>query len=401
MALRKITDNDLEGKGVIGMADVPGLSAREMQQKVEEIVRDVVIPVLNENIDKTATMEDLGNAIFNSGAGDMTMHIYDTDNDGTVNAADNGIFFYTHSGASLTGQGENGKFKATASGTYTGFAVNGTSCSVVCGEDSEIELVEGAWYTFILDGNTINFKQGGAGLNFKVVGSTTAPASPKENTLWVNTDVAIGEYQFSAAIPETRTDGTALQAGDVWIVTNAGSNICFNALKKNGIATNVVAAYQWDGLAWGGKTVKGYIGGEWIDSDIYIFSSTHGINQGSWKSQKGTITVGDTLYVHANSSSYGDFVNNYGVDLTNISTVEFTVSGGEFDSSYKNNRVGVVSDSSNLTENSFEAYTQFTANGTYTVDTSALNGVHYLKAQGHRGYSNDSYYYIDNILFRH
>ena len=51
MALKKITDADLEGKGVKGQADVPGLTAEEMQRAVEQIVREVVIPVLNGNVD--------------------------------------------------------------------------------------------------------------------------------------------------------------------------------------------------------------------------------------------------------------------------------------------------------------------------------------------------------------
>ena len=49
MALKKITETDLAGKGVCGQADVPGLSAAEMQAMVEEIVRDVVIPAMNSN----------------------------------------------------------------------------------------------------------------------------------------------------------------------------------------------------------------------------------------------------------------------------------------------------------------------------------------------------------------
>lgn len=50
MALEKITDRDLAGKGVFGQPDVPGLSAEEMQRKVEEIVRDVAIVKINEII---------------------------------------------------------------------------------------------------------------------------------------------------------------------------------------------------------------------------------------------------------------------------------------------------------------------------------------------------------------
>ena len=47
MAVEIITEADLKGKGVMGQPDVPGLSAAEMQAKVEEIVRSVVIPKVN------------------------------------------------------------------------------------------------------------------------------------------------------------------------------------------------------------------------------------------------------------------------------------------------------------------------------------------------------------------
>lgn len=49
MALRKITDADLVGVGVLGQPDTPNLSAREMQLAVEGIPREVLIPVINEN----------------------------------------------------------------------------------------------------------------------------------------------------------------------------------------------------------------------------------------------------------------------------------------------------------------------------------------------------------------
>lgn len=51
MELRKILDQDLTGKGVVGQSDTPGLSALEMQNKVEEIARAVIIPIFNENVD--------------------------------------------------------------------------------------------------------------------------------------------------------------------------------------------------------------------------------------------------------------------------------------------------------------------------------------------------------------
>ncbi len=117
MALKKITDNDLAGKGVIGMEDTPNLPAREMQEKVEEVVRSVVIPFFNANVDETASKQDLAEAVFSAGSGDMTMAVYDTDKDGVVDyarKADNGISIYDHTKTGtvhkLTGSGGNAKF---------------------------------------------------------------------------------------------------------------------------------------------------------------------------------------------------------------------------------------------------------------------------------------------------
>lgn len=51
MAYKKIDDSDLLGKGVINLADTPGLSAQQMQEKFEETSRSVIIPHFNQLID--------------------------------------------------------------------------------------------------------------------------------------------------------------------------------------------------------------------------------------------------------------------------------------------------------------------------------------------------------------
>ena len=56
--LKIITDDDLANKGVMPLADVPGLSADDMKYKFEEIVRAVVITTLNQN------MQLLEDAVF-------------------------------------------------------------------------------------------------------------------------------------------------------------------------------------------------------------------------------------------------------------------------------------------------------------------------------------------------
>ena len=56
--LKIITDEDLEGKGVYPLSDYPGLSEQQMKEKLEEIVRAVVIAAFNQN------MQLLEDAVF-------------------------------------------------------------------------------------------------------------------------------------------------------------------------------------------------------------------------------------------------------------------------------------------------------------------------------------------------
>ena len=72
MAIEKIKESDLSGKGVMGQPEIPGLSASEMQAAVEQITREVVIPKINELIEyfieSGATKEDLQNLLIEAGS---------------------------------------------------------------------------------------------------------------------------------------------------------------------------------------------------------------------------------------------------------------------------------------------------------------------------------------------
>ena len=84
MALNKITETDLEGKGVVGQAEVPGLPASEMQYKVEQIVREVAIPKINEVVDEFVNVDEkmtaLGQSVGNSVA-NLTKDVEDFEKD--------------------------------------------------------------------------------------------------------------------------------------------------------------------------------------------------------------------------------------------------------------------------------------------------------------------------------
>lgn len=104
---------------------------------------------------------------------------------------------------------------------------------------------------------------GGTSLNFKVAGNPQ-PENPRENTIWVNTDVPIGAWYFTATQPEN------LNEGDVWFPVGTSSSVEFNALKKNGIQIYPLAAKQCVGGAWVDVEAKIYQGGEWVDWIVYL-----------------------------------------------------------------------------------------------------------------------------------
>ena len=98
---------------------------------------------------------------------------------------------------------------------------------------------------------------GGTSLNFKVVGGTTQPENPKENTIWVNTDTEITSWEFSTVTPGSPA------AGMVWIRTRFGSPTPFNALKKNEVRVYPVSTQQYLDGVWTDKTTMIYFDGAW------------------------------------------------------------------------------------------------------------------------------------------
>lgn len=178
MAFTRITEGDLQGKGVIGQPEVPGLSTLEMQQSVEQIVREVAIPGINRlaeeleaatgaagiGMERPAGMPEevpahvqgitvahienrenphgvtaaqvgaytrqetdaaIDNKVVEIGAGDMARAVYATNGEpGVVDAAvharaaDDGVKLYTHTRSGtvheFTGSGASGRALMTA-----------------------------------------------------------------------------------------------------------------------------------------------------------------------------------------------------------------------------------------------------------------------------------------------
>lgn len=234
---------------------------------------------------------------------------------------------------------------------------------------------------------------GGGGLNFSVVGGTSQPVNPKENTIWVNTETEISGWVFSAEEPGEPAEGM------VWISTGLSSTVEFNALKKNGIQVYPISAKQYVSGAWVDKTAKSYHSGAWKEWITYLYNKGDECTDltGGWvatatkPSGSGSTAVSPAVTKGTNSitiSIYsGDDVGyriGYlatvkSIDLTNYSKITTNVTnfsiGGDI----------IVSNSK--TSGFSKAASMKLSAGVNALDISSLNGKYYvlLGMGGHVG----------------
>lgn len=114
-------------------------------------------------------------------------------------------------------------------------------------------------------------------MNYSIRASASSPTGTgKENEIVVVTTVSIGETQINCAtVPTTRSDGTAIQNGDICILVKTDTGNPFNALKKNALYAFVGQCEQ-------------RISGAWTNTDAYIFQ------RGSWEKFSGSLPLDGT-----------------------------------------------------------------------------------------------------------
>lgn len=216
------------------------------------------------------------------------------------------------------------------------------------------------------------FKHGGGGgsnpLNFKVV-KNPQPAAPGENTIWVNTDIDIPAWYFSATQPEN------LNEGDVWFSTGTSSPVEFNALKKNGIQVYPTSAKQYVSGALVDVTAKSYQGGAWVDWVTVILSPgvdntggfvwySSGSSASATKNSGGSYTI--TRPSGVSAGYLFKTVESY--DLTDVTTLKFNVVA-------VSGRVNIgVTPSTTASAKALTACVDTVVVGEQTLDVSAITG---------------------------
>ena len=243
---------------------------------------------------------------------------------------------------------------------------------------------------------------GGAGLNFKVVGGTSQPTSPSENTIWVNTDTAISDWILDYDQPITRSDGTALSGGEVWLKTGSASNAAFNAVKKNGIWVYPASCNQYVNGAWVAKTVKVYQSGAWKDLDFVLFDGSLSAGQSLSYKELSTSVSGFSISVNANlqiqlhapqvSNSWVLGYLNPAVDVSPFSRLELSTYGAGYFTGIGLVRTPVIYAGTNMSE--FIASSTVPGSlQTINIDVSSISGACYLamKTAGSSGGAGNIY----------
>lgn len=234
----------------------------------------------------------------------------------------------------------------------------------------------------------------GEELNFSIIGNTSQPINPIDNTIWINTDHTINKWTFAAEgdAPTSPIDG------DIWIITVEKGNISFNTIKSdNKIIISIYKCKQYISSAWVDKEMKCYQNGTWLIGIGYLYKD--GVISSEWggftnrnyhysdtSNTSFSITDnGTNMYFSspmAGRSSAATSTNQ--IDLTNKSHIYFKALFNATDSAANRCHVGIC----NTTSGVCLPMTQYTSAGTgsvktHIIDVSGYTGKYYVGFGGH------------------
>lgn len=112
---------------------------------------------------------------------------------------------------------------------------------------------------------------GGGSLKLNVVGGTTQPLNPKENTIWVNTSIAIGNiyiFKLYYNLPVSPS------VGDIVVQDGTYSDsVELTVSEKPHIGIRPQCCFQYTAAGWEGVESALYTGGAWKQLYLYIINT--------------------------------------------------------------------------------------------------------------------------------
>ena len=177
-----------------------------------------------------------------------------------------------------------------------------------------------------------NMTGGGGGVfNFTVKNGTTAPAAPKENTIWVKTADKITGWVIDIKRPQNPAEGM------VWIRTGTETALPINAHKKQAMMLYLEDAQRYASGVWSACEMKVYINGAWVgDRDKNILLLLHGENVIDYSTNNVALSNTGVTVSNAQSKFGGQSLRFDGSSYLTISTAilldydNFTVEWWEY-----------------------------------------------------------------------
>lgn len=227
---------------------------------------------------------------------------------------------------------------------------------------------------------------GASSLNYKVVGGTSAPANPRENTIWVNTSKEITDHVFSSEEP-------AMVEGRVWFLSGTVSVVAFNVLKKNVAMVYPTSAKHCISGAWVDVDFQAYLGGAWKEPFAYLFADGNEFVAitGGWTNNA---VSGDALSIsYAAEQEYDTRISTSTVNAVDLTPYKLlTVKVASYLESFTVN----IKDAEGVVAATVSA----AAAGDVLLDISSLNGSYYVElsshAYEHGGYCN-TYFTVTEV----
>lgn len=239
----------------------------------------------------------------------------------------------------------------------------------------------------------LEIQGGGADLNFEIVGGTTQPENPKENTIWVSTEQEITGWIFSATEPESPDTDM------VWFETSKYSTAEFNALKENGITVYPISAKQYVSGAWAAVFANVYKNGAWVGVDkgllLYRSGNEYPSITGGWISKNDTSNgsypysgilhkLNDCMRVETGNQTSLAIATANPIDLTVYDTFTVKIKEGSalpYNCVFANIDTNYAAPGTTVT-----AFKEYTSNITLTEDTEMSLDVSDLKGMFYVGY---------------
>jgi hypothetical protein len=188
---------------------------------------------------------------------------------------------------------------------------------------------------------------GGGGLAFRVLGNP-APATPKPNDIWVDTDDKITSYIFDAIEPKGYAEGM------LWFRIDTYSPVAFNAIKKEQIQVYPLEAKQYINGAWVKKTAKSYQNGAWVEWITYVIQNgkvnaaivdgftayAYRPSTSSATATKPTVSIGSGIKLDLAGTRGGSYFSNSKINLSKYKTLKVHVASAHADDDSTYIRIG-------------------------------------------------------------